>query len=593
MPTQAAPDGPVDRTARRHQALPLVVGRRAHRRPRPRPHRTRRGVRRRGRPHRLRQVHHPLAGLRAGTAVRRRGRSCTASRSTASPTASATCSRPTPCCPGGPCSTTSPPARATAARRKAEAREKARDWVDRVGLGRVRDLLPAPAVRRHAQARRAGPDAGQRALDPADGRAVPRAGRADPRAHAGRAAAAVVAAPAPRSSSSPTTWRRRSRSADRVVVMTAGPATVKAIVRRAPGAAARGRGDPADPGVPRHLPRDVGIAARRGRDQPARGVPPVPLDIDDQRPIPAPRRDRGAASPGRARNAAGSPASTSYGSLLVVACGWARGSWPRRYWIDPFYYSKPTAIWDRLVDWFTDGTSQGSIWQQIAYTLRGGRDRLRCSAASAGVVLGIVLGRSRFLSDVCAPFIKAANAIPRIMLAVAVRHLVRPRACPPRSRPRSCWCSSRCSSTPSRAPARSTATSSTTPASWARAGCQVLSTIVVPSATSWILASLHSAFGFALIGAVVGEYSRRRQGPRPADHPRPGHLRLGRHLRRNDHHHGDRAAGRVAAHPARTPPAALASARVRASKPRSKEHALCVRPPASPRPPSPPPPRCP
>jgi NitT/TauT family transport system permease protein len=28
---------------------------------------------------------------------------------------------------------------------------------------------------------------------------------------------------------------------------------------------------------------------------------------------------------------------------------------------------------------------------------------------------------------------------------------------------------------------------------------------VLPSATSWILASLHSAFGFALIGAVVGE----------------------------------------------------------------------------------------
>ena len=27
----------------------------------------------------------------------------------------------------------------------------------------------------------------------------------------------------------------------------------------------------------------------------------------------------------------------------------------------------------------------------------------------------------------------------------------------------------------------------------------------MPSATSWILASLHSAFGFALIGAVVGE----------------------------------------------------------------------------------------
>ncbi len=34
----------------------------------------------------------------------------------------------------------------------------------------------------------------------------------------------------------------------------------------------------------------------------------------------------------------------------------------------------------------------------------------------------------------------------------------------------------------------------------------------MPSATSWILASLHSAFGFALIGAVVGEYTGADKG---------------------------------------------------------------------------------
>ena len=35
----------------------------------------------------------------------------------------------------------------------------------------------------------------------------------------------------------------------------------------------------------------------------------------------------------------------------------------------------------------------------------------------AGVVLGIVLGRIRFLADVLGPFIKVLNAIPRIVLA--------------------------------------------------------------------------------------------------------------------------------------------------------------------------------
>jgi NitT/TauT family transport system permease protein len=41
---------------------------------------------------------------------------------------------------------------------------------------------------------------------------------------------------------------------------------------------------------------------------------------------------------------------------------------------------------------------------------------------------------------------------------------------------------------------------------------KVLTSIVIPSATSWILASLHVAFGFALIGAVVGEVIGAKRG---------------------------------------------------------------------------------
>ena len=56
---------------------------------------------------------------------------------------------------------------------------------------RLRGPLPAPAVRRDAQAGRAGADAHQPAADPADGRAVQRARRADPGDHVHRAAAPV------------------------------------------------------------------------------------------------------------------------------------------------------------------------------------------------------------------------------------------------------------------------------------------------------------------------------------------------------------------------------------------------------------------
>jgi NitT/TauT family transport system permease protein len=35
---------------------------------------------------------------------------------------------------------------------------------------------------------------------------------------------------------------------------------------------------------------------------------------------------------------------------------------------------------------------------------------------------------------------------------------------------------------------------------------QLSTHVILPSALSWILASLHTSFGFALVGAVVGEY---------------------------------------------------------------------------------------
>jgi NitT/TauT family transport system permease protein len=41
---------------------------------------------------------------------------------------------------------------------------------------------------------------------------------------------------------------------------------------------------------------------------------------------------------------------------------------------------------------------------------------------------------------------------------------------------------------------------------------QLTTTVVIPSAMSWILASLHVSFGFALVGAVVGEFLGSKQG---------------------------------------------------------------------------------
>jgi NitT/TauT family transport system permease protein len=188
------------------------------------------------------------------------------------------------------------------------------------------------------------------------------------------------------------------------------------------------------------------------------------------------------------------------------------GSWQlaATHWIDPFFYSKPSAIWSRLVDWFTTGTSAGSIWTQISVTLQEAVLGFIVGAVG-GVILGILLGRARFAAEVAAPFIKAINAVPRIVLASLFV----------------IWFGLGLTSKVATAVvlvffavffnafqgAREVDRNLVNNARILGASrTQVLMSIVVPSATSWIFASLHAAFGFALIGAVVGEYAGADKG---------------------------------------------------------------------------------
>jgi len=178
--------------------------------------------------------------------------------------------------------------------------------------------------------------------------------------------------------------------------------------------------------------------------------------------------------------------------------------------IDPFYYSMPSRIWGRLVDWFTVGTSQGSIWSNIAVTLEEAVLGFLLGTL-AGVVLGVLLGRSRFLADVLSPFIKGANAIPRIVLASLFV----------------IWFGLGMSSKVATAfvlvffavffnafqGAREVDKVLVDNARILGASrWDLLRSIVLPSATSWIIASMHVAFGFALIGAIVGEFTGADKG---------------------------------------------------------------------------------
>jgi NitT/TauT family transport system permease protein len=194
--------------------------------------------------------------------------------------------------------------------------------------------------------------------------------------------------------------------------------------------------------------------------------------------------------------------------LVFVLGGWEVAA--RQKWIDPFFFSMPSLIYQQLVEWFTNGTSQGPLLVQVLVTLEEtGLGFLIGSVA--GIVCGIVLGRNKLLSDVFSLYIQIANSIPRVVLGsvfvialglgmaskvalavVMVFFVVFGNA----------FQGVREADRYMIANAQILGASKH----------QVTMSVVIPSALSWILASLHVSFGFALVGAVVGEFLGSKQG---------------------------------------------------------------------------------
>ena len=171
--------------------------------------------------------------------------------------------------------------------------------------------------------------------------------------------------------------------------------------------------------------------------------------------------------------------------------------------LDPFFYGKPSLIWQSLVTLFSQGTEFGSIWVDIGVTLKEAVYGFILGSI-AGIVIGLLLGQNRFLADVLGPYIKIVNAIPRIILgsifvvafglgtfpkvllaAVLVFFIVFFNAFQ--------------------------GVREVNPNLVANvkvlgaSPLQVARHVTIPSALTWIIASLHTAFGFAIIGALVAE----------------------------------------------------------------------------------------
>jgi len=196
-------------------------------------------------------------------------------------------------------------------------------------------------------------------------------------------------------------------------------------------------------------------------------------------------------------------------TILVAALGlWELSS--DFGWIDPFFYSSPSGVVQRLYEWTTEGTAEGSLWYHLGVTMEEALIGF-FTGSIAGVVIGVGLGRNPMLSDIFSVYIKAINSIPRVVLApifimimglglaskvalafVMVFFVVFANA----------FQGVREADRDMIANARILGASD-----W-----QVTRTVVIPSAMSWIFASLHVSFGFAIIGAIVGEFVGARFG---------------------------------------------------------------------------------
>jgi NitT/TauT family transport system permease protein len=195
-------------------------------------------------------------------------------------------------------------------------------------------------------------------------------------------------------------------------------------------------------------------------------------------------------------------------TLVIMVGGWQLfTTWKI---VDPFFFGQPSGIVLKLRDWAEHGTAYGSLWLQIWITMKEALLGFAFGVLG-GIVFGVLLGQVRFLAEVFGPYIKAMNAIPRIVLgsifvvwlglgttskvllaAVLVFFVVFFNAFQGvREVDRNFIANVRILG-----------------ASRLRA----IREVVLPSALTWIIASLHVAFGFAIIGAIVGEFLGAQKG---------------------------------------------------------------------------------
>ena len=172
----------------------------------------------------------------------------------------------------------------------------------------------------------------------------------------------------------------------------------------------------------------------------------------------------------------------------------------------PFFFGEPLKVLSRIWDWFIGGEIYRHLWVTLIETLLA-----FIIGTVFGVAIGIWLALAPLASAICDPYVKALNAMPRVILApiffvwfglgmaskvalgvTLVFFIVFFNV----------YQGVREVSPVVLANARMLGASRG----------QLLRYVYLPSAMSWVFASLHNSVGLAFVGAVVGEYLGSSEG---------------------------------------------------------------------------------
>ncbi|MDB5504351.1 MAG: putative transporter, permease protein [Tardiphaga sp.] len=168
--------------------------------------------------------------------------------------------------------------------------------------------------------------------------------------------------------------------------------------------------------------------------------------------------------------------------------------------LPPFFFSNPVDVASQIVAWFASGV----IWKHLAITLL--ESVLAFAIGSfGGIMVGFWFARQPRIAAVFDPYVKMINALPRVVLAPIFTLWLG----------LGIWSKVALGVTlvffivffnVYQGVKETSATLIDNARMLGMSERQQLRHVYWPSALSWMFSSLHTAVGFAVVGAVVGEY---------------------------------------------------------------------------------------